>query len=210
MRAAAFGPSLAHPLVFLFNGAEENNQQAAHGFTVHHRWAKSMKAVVNLEAIGTGGKELVFQCNSNWVAEVYAASTPYPSISALGHEIFKHILWRASATDWATFMEFGPPGVVGTDSAYIDNGYVYHTPFDQTRFIPDSTIKHTGDNLLAFVRALANSPHMDSKPLPNNARDAMDPKRSIGVFYDILGIFCVTYRCAYGFYVITFRCKIVF
>ena len=53
---------------------------------------------MNLEAIGAGGKEIVFQCNSEWVAAVYAASAKHPSISVMAHELFKHIIWRASAT----------------------------------------------------------------------------------------------------------------
>ena len=32
---------------------------------------------------------------------------------------------------------YGAPGIVGTDSAYTDNGYVYHTPSDTLSAIPD-------------------------------------------------------------------------
>lgn len=194
MRVLIHGPPLKHPVIFLFNGAEENNQQAAHGFITSHRWAKTVRAVVNLEAIGAGGNELIFQCNSDWVAKVYASSVPYPSISVLAHELFKHIIWRASATDWATFMEFGPPGIVGTDSAYIDNGYVYHTPSDRFEIIPDRTIKHTGENLLAFVSALSNAPQLNEEYRDNRyPREGLHPKRSFAVFYDILGIYCIRY-----------------
>lgn len=63
-RSLVMGKPLKKPIIMLFNGAEESNHHAAHGFITKHKWAKSVKYLFNLEAIGAGGREMVFQCNS--------------------------------------------------------------------------------------------------------------------------------------------------
>lgn len=136
LRILAHGPALRHDVIMLFNGAEESNHQAAHGFITQHRWAPAVKYVLNLEAIGSGGQEMVFQCNSGWLADFYAHHAPHPHASVVAHELFKNFLHRMASTDWSTLLKYGSAGVRGIDTAYIENGYVYHTSFDTAANVP--------------------------------------------------------------------------
>jgi len=194
--------SLKHPIIFLFNGAEESNLQASHGFITQHRWARDVRVVINLEALGAGGKELMFQCNSPWLSLLYGQSVPFPSSSAFAHELFQTHLHRVAATDWRAFVEHGNEGIAGMDTALIGNGYVYHTSRDRASAIADGSLMHTGSNLVHLLAALTVSdelalPHSEWLALNNFRLDASgavtDRFDSSFVFFDLLGLWQVTY-----------------
>jgi len=172
---------LKHNLILLFNGAEENLMQASHGFITQHKWAKEVRAFVNLEACGAGGREVLFQSGPNhpWMLQTYSESVPYPYASSLAQEIFQSGIIPAD-TDFRIFRDFGH--VSGLDFAWAENGYVYHTKFDDVNQIPLGTLQRTGDNIVALILGLANNDKM-----------ANVEKYASGnlVFFDFLGAFMI-------------------
>ncbi|KAK3924890.1 Endoplasmic reticulum metallopeptidase 1 [Frankliniella fusca] len=171
-----------HDIIFLFNGAEESGLQASHGFITKHQWAKDVKTFINLEACGAGGKEALFQTGPNcpWLVETYAKTVPHPHGTVMGEELFQSGV-IPSDTDFRIFRDFGH--IPGMDFANSDNGFVYHTKFDNGKVVFGGSYQHTGENLLALVPAIANSPLLDSVKISEGSM----------VYFDFLGMFFVQY-----------------
>ncbi|EDV36213.1 uncharacterized protein Dana_GF12846 [Drosophila ananassae] len=178
-----------HPIVFLFNGAEENPLQASHGFITQHKWAFNCKAVINLEVGGSGGRDILFQSGPNnpWLIKYYKKYSKHPFASTLAEEIFQFGI-LPSDTDFRIFRDFGH--IPGLDIAQFSNGYVYHTAFDSFDVVPGRSIQSTGENILSLVRALSNA-----QELANTEENS----GGHAVFFDFLGLFFVYYTEATGF-----------
>uniref|UniRef100_T1IR32 FXNA-like protease n=1 Tax=Strigamia maritima TaxID=126957 RepID=T1IR32_STRMM len=176
------GP-LKHSIIFNFNGAEENVLQAAHGFITQHPWAKPIRAFINLEACGSGGREIVFQAGPEnpWLVRAYGEQVPYPFASVMGQEIFASGIIPGD-TDFRIYRDYGH--IPGLDLAYVDNGYVYHTKYDKSEYIPPGTIQRTGDNVLALIHHLASSPIL---------ADPGSERKGNLIFFDVLGFYLIMY-----------------
>jgi Peptidase family M28 len=148
--------SLARPLVFLFNGAEEPLLAGADGFIKAHRWANGVAAVINLESIGSGDGYMLFQLGprNSWLARAYATAVRHPLASVAGSEIFELGLIPGE-TDFRIFKAAGIPGY---DFAFIQNGHVYHTIYDDANHVSLAALEYGGKTLLLpLVMQLAGS-----------------------------------------------------
>ncbi|KAH8372470.1 hypothetical protein KR093_011686, partial [Drosophila rubida] len=180
--------TLEHPVVFLFNGAEESAMQASHGFVTQDPWAKKCKAVINLDCAGSGGRDILFQTGPKhpWLVKYYKAYSKHPFATTMGEEVFQSGI-IPSDTDFRQFTMFGD--IPGLDMAQINNGYVYHTKYDNIDVIPRGSLQNTGDNLLSLVRGLANATEL---------YDTEAYKDGHAVFFDFLGLYFIHYSEATG------------
>ncbi|KAL1396983.1 hypothetical protein pipiens_010106 [Culex pipiens pipiens] len=175
-------------ILFLFNGAEETPLQASHGFITKHRWAKEVKAFINLESAGSGGKEMLFQSGPRnpWLIEMYAKAIMYPFAQAAAEEVFQSGV-IPSDTDFRVFRDAG--GVPGMDFAYTANGYRYHTKYDSIDYIPMAVLQRTGDNILSLTRTMANSDKLGQQ----------GQNREHTVYFDFLGLIFIFYSADTAF-----------
>ncbi|XP_030558517.1 endoplasmic reticulum metallopeptidase 1-like [Drosophila novamexicana] len=172
-----------HPIVFLFNGAEEGMMQASHGFVTQHKWAPNCKAVVNLDAGGSGGREILLQSGPNhpWLVNYYKKYIKHPFATTMAEEIFQSGI-IPSDTDFRQFNLYG--NIPGLDMVQCINGFVYHTKYDLIDVIPRESLQNTGDNVLSLVRGLANASEL---------RDTEAHKTGHAVFFDFLGLCFIHY-----------------
>ncbi|XP_028319089.1 endoplasmic reticulum metallopeptidase 1 [Gouania willdenowi] len=179
---------LTHGVIFLFNGAEENILQASHGFITQHPWAKQVRAFINLEAAGVGGKEVVFQTGPEnpWLVQAYVHAAKHPFASVVGQEVFQSGI-IPSDTDFRIYRDFG--NIPGIDLAFIENGFIYHTKYDTANRILTDSIQRAGDNILAVLKHLVTS-----EKLANTS----EYRHGNMVFFDLLGVVVVAYPARVG------------
>lgn len=181
--------TLKHPIIFLFNGAEENSMQGSHAFITQHRWAKDIKAFINLDAAGLGGKEILFQSGPEhpWLVQHYHKSAIRPYGTTIAEEVFQKKL-IPSDTDFRVFRDYGK--IPGLDLAHGYNGFVYHTKLDRFSSITKyGSLQNTGDNVLALVTSIVSSKELENPD---------DYAEGHTVFFDFLGLFLIFYTEAIG------------
>lgn len=175
-----------HSIIFLFNGSEEEDLQAAHGFITQHRWAKDVRAYINLESTGSGGREVLFRSGPkhDWMIKLYRQSVPRPFGHAFAEELFETGV-IPSATDFQIFRDDGE--IPGLDFAYVEDGWRYHTRYDSIDYITLESIQYTGENIFELAKKMASSDEL-----------ANPPEGSYAVYFDYLGLFFVSYSKAIG------------
>ncbi|KAF8934516.1 hypothetical protein BGZ47_010347 [Haplosporangium gracile] len=165
-------------IIFLFNGGEESLQDASHYFITQHELKDKVRAVVNLEACGTSGPEILFQANSREMIDAYT-TVPYPHGTVLANDLFATGL-ILSDTDFRQFYDYG--NLTGLDMAVYKNSYLYHTHLDLDEFLESGLPQHMGENALALATYLTNEANLVGLEMTSSV-----------VFFDVFGLFFVAY-----------------
>ncbi|KAH6874322.1 hypothetical protein BKA70DRAFT_1350465 [Coprinopsis sp. MPI-PUGE-AT-0042] len=171
-----------HAAVFLFNNAEESLQDGSHLYATQHPTAKTARAVINLEAAGTTGRELLFQATSQQMIEAYS-KVPRPYGTVFAHDIFSSGI-ILSDTDFRQFEQY--MDITGLDMAIVGNSYLYHMRKDLVENIQPGVAQHMAENTLALIQYLTSS----SSPLPELAAGYAKPRT---VYMGYLGQMFIQY-----------------
>ncbi|KAG2046912.1 hypothetical protein BDR06DRAFT_964563 [Suillus hirtellus] len=183
-----------HAVIFLFNNAEESLQDGSHLFSTQHPIASTVRAVINLEAAGTTGPELLFQATSHEMIQAYS-HVPRPYGTIFANEIFSSGV-LLSDTDFRQFEYY--LNVTGLDMAVVGNSYLYHMRGDLVENIEAGVAQHMAENTFALIEHLTSP----ASPLPGLASGYGRPRT---VFFTYLGVFFVySFRTAKVLYSLLF------
>jgi len=162
-------PAQRHPVVLLVTDGEEAGLLGAQLFTREHRYAKRIKAAVNMEARGVSGPSLMFETGTAnaWLMRLYGRATLQPITNSLCYVVYKML---PNNTD---FTVFKAAGYQGFNFAFIGDVARYHTPLDNWENSSATTMQHQGANALSALLALA-------------ASTDLTPPASDSLFFDVL------------------------
>ncbi|KAH7662648.1 Zn-dependent exopeptidases protein [Dioscorea alata] len=185
---AQWAHGFKNAVIFLFNTGEEEGLNGAHSFISQHPWSRTIRFMVDLEAMGIGGKSSIFQSGpSPWAMETFAKVAKYPSGQVVAEDLF-HSGAIKSATDFQVYQEVA--GLSGLDFAYTDSTAVYHTKNDKLKLLKPGSLQHLGENMLAFLLQSAMSPNLAKEV--SHEPGATSEDRTI--YFDVLGVYMVVYR----------------
>ncbi|KAF9142915.1 hypothetical protein BGX30_001822 [Mortierella sp. GBA39] len=169
-----------HNVIFNINNGEEVGLYGAAAF-MKHPWSKDVKAFVNLEGAGAGGRALLFRASNQALAQAYSKGGNSPHANVFGNDIFKLGLIK-SGTDFSVYTGSNIPGV---DIAFYSRRAFYHTLQDDIEHTSKGSVQHMGITGLNTVRNIADSDYL------------IKPKKIVSseasIYYDIAGFFMLTY-----------------
>ncbi|KAG0055598.1 hypothetical protein BGZ83_008032 [Gryganskiella cystojenkinii] len=169
-----------HDVIFNINNGEEVGLYGASAF-MEHPWAKDVKAFVNLEGAGAGGRALLFRASNKALVKHYSHIGNSPHANVFGNDIFKLGLIKSS-TDFSVYTAYGMPGL---DIAFYSRRAFYHSLHDDIEHTSPGSVQHMGQTGLAAVRSIADSDYL-VKP-----KEILSQEPSI--YYDFAGLFMMVY-----------------
>ncbi|KAI8347115.1 hypothetical protein B0O80DRAFT_502910 [Mortierella sp. GBAus27b] len=169
-----------HNVIFNINNGEEIGLMGAAAF-MKHSWAKHIKAFVNLEGAGAGGRSFLFRASNLALAKFYSKVGNSPHANVFGNDIFKLGLIK-SGTDFSVYTGYNVPGL---DIAFYSRRAFYHTLKDDIEHTSQGSMQHMGNTALTALRNIADSDYLA------NPEEIQSSESSI--YYDIGGFFMLAY-----------------
>ncbi|KAF0683048.1 Aste57867_24901 [Aphanomyces stellatus] len=145
-----------HTLIAFLNNGEETGLCGSAWF-VRSRLHETLqvKALVNVEGGGAGGRAILFRATDNELVSLYSRVAPYPHMNSFGGSVISLL---GSATDYSNYV---PQGIPAVDIAFYEHRDMYHSSNDNLAHIAPADVQHCGANVLAFTRALLGIDSLD-------------------------------------------------
>ncbi|KAJ2736165.1 hypothetical protein H4R23_002066, partial [Coemansia sp. Cherry 401B] len=177
LRSLAQRPT-RHPVVINIDWGEENGLVGAMLFARFHPWADSVRAYINLEAGGVGGRAMLFRASHPSLLQAYKQAVSRPCASLVGNNAFRLGIVK-SDTDYSVYTtRYGIPGL---DLAFTDRRSLYHTAHDNIEHATADSILSMGLATLDTVRQIADSDRVLPR-LPRSPRLPERPRQITGAF----------------------------
>ncbi|KAI9341425.1 hypothetical protein BDR26DRAFT_860410 [Obelidium mucronatum] len=146
-------------LLLFFNNGEEIGLQGSRKLVNNppEAWkpiVSNIKAFVNLEGGGAGGKPIMLRATTAKLAQAYA-NLPHPHMNSFGGDVLSFL---GSDTDYTVYAGAGIPGL---DVAYYENRRFYHSEQDSLDHITANDVQYMGDNILSITRTLLDADWID-------------------------------------------------
>jgi hypothetical protein len=134
----------------LVTDGEEASLMGAAALVTDRVVAANLKAYINVEAAGSDGAAVLFQTGpgNGWLTRAWARRTPHPRGGSFGIEVYRRL---PNDTDFTILARDSIPGL---NFAAVDDGYSYHTARDEARRLTSTSLRMTGENVVAVANAL--------------------------------------------------------
>jgi hypothetical protein len=165
----------------LVTDGEEVGLMGAAGLMTDREVTSRLQAYINVEAAGSSGTAVLFEAGpaNGWLIGPWARRAPHPRGASFGTEIYRRL---PNDTDFTILARHGIPGL---NFAQVGDGYAYHTARDVPERMKPSSVRETGENVVAIATAL-------------DRVDVMQRTAWGATFFDIGGVAALSYSMVVG------------
>lgn len=151
-RALKAGAPLSNDVAVVLTDGEEEGLLGAKAFVYDQTRSRDIGLVLNFDARGTQGPELMFETSepNDWLIKGFAKAAPRPVANSLMGDVYKLL---PNDTDFSVFKG---AGYAGFNFACIGGVRYYHTSQDNLEHVSERTLQHMGSSALALTRYFGN------------------------------------------------------
>lgn len=157
-------------IIFIFTDAEEMGLLGAEYFTKNYEEIYKISLVLNLDARGNKGKNILFQSNdkNGKIIKQYSKFDKKIIGFSFANDIYKRM---PNSTDFTPFLN---KKIDGLNFAFLQNSIVYHSFLDNIKDLSKNSLVETNLKIYNFINAFSNfnfSNNNDYKQISNDEKN---------------------------------------